>query len=195
MMIRGEIQMRVLLAMSLVTTVWIGAPAVAKADLPPHACIVQRSDKISKAELLALVKGGFAPATNAGKTTMRAVGEVISFCVAKHGWGKGKQDIAIRFFSASVLHDDAVDQGAKYAITDTMMLAYVASLDAPTRDSYARGQVTADMNRAAFAYLQRAGVQVEGRSAEEVQAIGQALNAGIYAIITEQDSERAYSKA
>ena len=185
--------MRVLLATSLVATALIGAPAPAKTDLPPHACIVQRTDRLSRPELLDLVKSGFAPTTNAGKTTKQAVGEVITSCVAKYGWGKAKQDIAIRYFSARVLHDDAIVQGGKFAITDAMMTAYVASLDATARASYARGQVTPEMNRAAFAHLQSANIVLEGRPSEEIQAIGQALNSGVYAIIVEQESIQAYA--
>ena len=188
--------MRVLLAMSLVATALTGAPAMAaRDDLPPVACVVQRTDKVPRAELLELVKSGFAPTTNAGKTTMSNLGQVISSCRAKYGWGKAKQDIAIRYFSARLLHDDAIVQGGKFAITDAMMTAYVAALDAATRDSYARGQVTPEMNRAAFAHLLNAKVGLEGRPAEELQAIGRAVNSSIYAIIVEQDSEKAYAKA
>ncbi|MDB5703084.1 MAG: hypothetical protein JWN66_200 [Sphingomonas bacterium] len=185
--------MRVLLATSLAATALIGVHVDAKTDLPPHACIVQRTDRLSRPELLELVKGGFAPTTNDGKATMRAVGEVITSCVTKYGWGKAKQDIAIRYFSARLLHDDAIVQGGKFAITDAMMTAYVASLDAGMRASYAKGQVTPEMNRAAFAHLQTASIALEGRSAEEIQAIGRALNSGVYAIIVEQESIKAYA--
>jgi hypothetical protein len=186
--------MHVLLKAALAAVAATGGSAVAaKENLPPHACIVQRTDRIARVELLDLVKGGFAPTTNAGKTTMTVVGEVIASCRSRHGWSKARQDLAIRYFSARLLHDDAIEKGSKFALTDAILLGYVASRDAATRDSYAKGQVTPEMNRAAFAYLQTAGIVLEGRPVEDVQAVGQALNSGVYAIIVEQDAVKAYT--
>jgi hypothetical protein len=185
--------MRILMMAAFAALTATGASADAKKDdLPPIACIVEKTQWMPQADLLALVKGGFATTTGAEKALMSNLGRLITSCREHNGWNKARQDIAIRYFSAKLLHDDAVAQGGKFALTEAVLQGYVASLDPAVRDSYGKGQVTPEMNRAAFTYLQNAKIALEGRPAEELQAIGQALNSGIYAIILEQDTKKAY---
>lgn len=186
--------MRIVFIGSFIALACAPLPAIASnADLPPVGCIVTHTDRLPNADLVDLVGAHFQPTSKGGKVAMTVVSKVVQNCRRTYGWGKPRENAAVQFFSMRVLREDAIERGRRFGLTDGIVTRYVEGLTPEGRAIYAKGGVTPELNRAAFAYLQNVGVKIEGLTPADVQALGQAFNMAIYSEIGEHDAEKAYA--
>jgi hypothetical protein len=186
--------MRISLYLALAVAAAGVAPAnAAFENLPPVGCILARTERQPRANLIELVKARFAPTTASGKTTMTMIGQVVQGCRRTHGWSKPREDAAVQYFAMHMLHEDAIEQGKRFGLTEPVVSGYVATLTPEASASYGAGKVTPELNRAAFAHLEKSGVQVATMKTEEIQALGQAFNMAIYTSLGQANAEKAYA--
>lgn len=186
--------MRIAIPLALVAAVAGAAQAdAAYENLPPVGCILSRTERLPRADLVDLVKSGFAPTSKGGKASMMTVGQVVQGCRRSYGWAKPREDAAMQYFAMRVLHDDAVEQGKRFGLTEPTLTGYVTALTPEAAVSYATGKVTPELNRAAFAHLEKSGVPVATMKPEEIQALGQAFNMAIYTRLGQVNAEKAYA--
>ena len=184
--------MRIITALPLAAAILLGSPAFAK-DNRPVACIYNKAGRVSRLDLVALVRSGIKPTNGVEKTAMMTLGDGVTACRGQYGWSEKKQGIALRYLSARVLHEDAVYQGKKFGLTDEMLTGLVGKLDASGRAAYLAGQPTAELSTAAFAYLKGAGLVIDSLSAEDSAVLNHAIAEGVTGIVAEQDAAAAYA--
>ena len=185
--------MRITLYLALgVAAAGVVPATAAYENLPPVGCIVTRTERQPRAELIELVKARYEPTTKTGKTTMTMIGQVVQGCRRSNGWSKPREDAAVQYFSMRVLHDDAIEQGRRFGLTEPISAGYIASLTPDGQASYAAGKVTPELNRAAFAHLEKSGLAIATLKAEEIQVLGQAFNMAIFTGLGQVNAERAY---
>lgn len=186
--------MRIVFIGSFLALGFAPVPAMASnVDLPPVGCIVTHTDRLPNADLVDLVNAHFQPTSKGGKVAMTVVSKVVQNCRRAYGWGKPRENAAVQFFSMRVLREDAIERGRRFGLNEEIVARYVDGLTPDGRAIYAKGGVTPELNRAAFAHLQSAGVKIDGLAAADVQALGQALNMAVYSSIGEHDAEKAYA--
>lgn len=186
--------MRIVIPLALVAAVAGAAPAnAAFENLPPVGCILSRTERLPRADLVELVQSGFAPTSKSGKASLMTVGQVVQGCRRSYGWSKPREDAAMQYFAMRVLHDAAIEQGMRFGLTEPTLANYVSALTAEATATYATGKVTPELNRAAFAHLEKSGVPVATMKPEEIQALGQAFNMAIYTRVGQANAEKAYA--
>jgi len=148
-----------------------GGGDLAGKDTRPVGCIYQYSHRISRPDILDLIKNGYAAKTSKQKATFQLIGETIAACRGGNGWSPKRQDIALRFFSARVLTDDALYQGRDLGLTGGVVRALYAGLDADAKAAFASGRVDDAHLAAAMAQLKAAGLDPASLTAEQRQRL------------------------
>ncbi|MES2443481.1 MAG: hypothetical protein V4574_11685 [Pseudomonadota bacterium] len=169
------------------------APVIAAG--PPIECIYNVLHKNDWPTLVKVVRQGITGVTNGEKMQVELIGSATERCRKQYGWGKKRQDIAVRYFAGRVLSGDAVFNLKKYAIDHAQLEALVARLDAPTKQAYVAGQVSNEQSAATFAALDALGLGLDKVPAEERQAFAQKLAQGVLGTIVAQEAEAAFAAA
>ena len=186
--------MRFAIPLALVAAATVAAPLdAAYENLPPVGCILSRTEQLPRVDLVELVKSGFAPTSKGGKASMMTVGQVVQGCRRSFGWSKPREDAAMQYFAMRVLNGAALEEGKRFGLSEATLSGYVAGLTPEAAATYATGKVTPELNRAAFAHLEKSGVPVATLKPEEIQALGQAFNMAIYTRVGQSNAEKAYS--
>jgi hypothetical protein len=184
--------MRILIALPLAATMLVASPAFAR-DERPVACIYAKSHQIKRPDLVALVRSGFNPTTGNEKNAMLSLADAVRSCRAQYGWADKRQGVALHYLSGRVLREDAVYRGKKFGLTDEILTGFVGTLDPAGRAAYVAGRPTPELNRAAVAYLNGAGVATDSLTAEDMTALGSIVGEGVTGIVVQQDAEAGFA--
>lgn len=170
------------------------APAQAQADSDsPVACVYRVVHKDDYAMLVKVVRQGMKGQTADEKEQVNRIGEATMRCRKQYGWGRKKEDAALRWFAGRVLSGDATFSLKKYGLDFAKLQALVAMLDAPTRAAYLSGNVTDEQSRATLAALAAVGIDFASIPAEERATFAQKLSQGILGLVLQQEAETAFS--
>ncbi|MCW3848821.1 hypothetical protein OF829_16405 [Sphingomonas sp. LB-2] len=181
------------LAPTLVAVTGI-APAHAQADRnDPIACIYRVYHKSDWAVLVKVVRQGLVGQTGDEKAEVDRIGAATKRCRSQYGWGKKKEDLALRWFAGRVLSGDATFNLKKYGFDFEKLQALVARLDAPTRAAYLSGQVSNEQSQATLAALAAVGIDFASIPAEDRAMFAQKLSQGILGLVLQQEAEAAFS--
>ena len=170
------------------------APAHAQADRDdPIACIYKVHHKTDFPLLVTVARQGLVGRTNAEKGEIDRIQISAKRCEAQYGWGKKKQEAALRWFVGRVLSGDATFNLKKYGLDFEKLQALVARLDAPTRAAYLSGKVSNEQSQATLAALAAVGIDFASIPAEERAMFAQKLSQGILGLVLQQEAEAAFS--
>lgn len=164
-------------------------------DSRPVGCIYQFSHRIPRPDLLDLIKNGYAAKTGKQKTTFQIVGETVAACRAGNGWSPKQQDIALRFFTARVLTDDALYQGRSLGLTMAVVRALDAKLDAGAKAAFASGNVDSAHLAAAMAQLPLAGLDTAALTPEQIQQLAPLVAQALFGMYGQSAAAAAYKAA
>ncbi|THD36685.1 MAG: hypothetical protein E7773_06695 [Sphingomonas sp.] len=161
-------------------------------DMGPVGCIYQYTHRIPRPDAVDLVKNGYAAKTSKQKETFQMVGEAIAACRAGTGWSAKRQDIAVKFFSAKILAEDAIYQGRDLGLTVAVVRALDARLDADTKAAFASGQVDGARMAVATAQLKAAGLDPAALTEEQRQTLAPLLARALWGLYQQQAAAAAY---
>jgi hypothetical protein len=159
----------------------------------PIACIYDTYRDKDWVPLVKLVRSGMNATTPAERIMAENIRTAAGICAKRYGWGKKKQDLALRYFVGRVLSTDSTFNLKKYGLDYPKLKQLVAALDAPTQQAYVAGNVTSEQSAATFAALSTVGVDFNTVPAEEKQGFAQKLSQGILGQLVEQDAETAFA--
>ena len=164
-------------------------------DSRPVGCIFQFSHRIPRPDLLDLIKNGYAAKTGKQKMTFQLVGETIAACRDGNGWSPKRQDIALRFFSARILTDDALYQGREFGLTGAVVRALDAKLDAGAKAAFASGNVDNAHLAAAITQLPSAGLDTASLTPEQIQRLAPLVAQALWGLYRQTEAAAAYKAA
>lgn len=159
----------------------------------PIACIYRVLPKPDFPLLTKVVRQGISGQTNAEKNEVDRIGAATARCRGQYGWGKKKEDAALRWFAGRVLSGDTTYSLKKYGLDFFKLKALVAQLDGPTRAAYVSGTVSNDQSQATFAALKSVGIDFDAVPAEERAMFAQKLSQGILGLVLQIEAEAAFS--
>lgn len=187
--------------MSLLLTI-LAAPALAAASPlapatadSPVVCLWAGYRNKEWDVLVPLVRAGMNPQTNDQRILLDKIRVVSDNCRKRYGWGKKRQDLALRYFAGRVLATDSTYQLKHHGLDYPKLKAVVDALDAPTRRAYVDNKVTADQSAATFAALKAAGIDFDLVPDEEKPGFARALSQGVLGLVIEQQAEADYAEA
>jgi hypothetical protein len=166
------------------------APAMADA---PVACIYYTYKNKDWVPLVKLVRSGMVPQGNDERSMLQDIQAAAESCRIRYGWGKKKQEIALRYFAGRVLATDSTFHLKKFGLDYTKLKTLVAALDASTRQAYVAGQVSNDQSAATMAALGTVGIDFGTVPAEERGLFAQKLAQGILGAVVEQEAEAGFA--
>ena len=169
-----------------------GGSDLGSRDMGPVGCIYQYTHRISRPDAVDLVKNGYVAKTNKQKETFQMVGEAIAACRAGTGWSAKRQDVAVRFFSARILTDDALYQGRELGLTAAIVRALDATLDADTKAAFASGRVDDAHMAVATVQLKAAGLDAAALTAEQRQALAPLVARALWGLYQQREAAAAY---
>lgn len=161
-------------------------------DMGPVGCIFQYTHRIPRPDALDLVKNGYAAKTKKQKETFQLVGEAIAACRAGTGWNSKRQDVALRFFSARILTDDALYQGRSLGLTVAVVRALDGKLDADAKATFSSGRVDDAHLAAAMAQLKGAGLDSAALTEEQRQTLAPLVVRALWGLYQQKDAAAAY---
>lgn len=161
-------------------------------DTRPVGCIFQFTHRIPRPDILDLIKIGYAAKTAKQKTTFQSIGEAIAACRAGNGWSPKRQDIALRFFSARVLTEDALYQGRALGLTGAVVRALNAGLDADTRAAFDSGTVDGAHLATAMGQLKAAGLDPASLTADQLQTLAPLVAQALWGLNQQTAAAAAY---
>jgi hypothetical protein len=164
-------------------------------DSRPVGCIFQFSHRIPRPDLLDLIKSGYAAKTSKQKMTFQLVGETIAACRDGNGWSPKRQDIALRFFSARVLTDDALYQGREFGLTAAVVRALDAKLAPDAKAAFASGKVDNAHLVAAMTQLPSAGLDTASLTPEQIQRLAPLVAQALWGLYRQSEAAAAYKAA
>lgn len=159
----------------------------------PIACIYRVLLKPDYPMLVKIVRQGMVGQTPTEKAEVQRIGDASNSCRVKFGWGKKKQDAALRWFAGRVLSGDTTFNLKKYGLDFPKLKAVVARLDAPTRAAYVSGTVSNEQSQATLAALAAEGIDFSAIPAEERGTFAQLLSQGILGLVLQIEAEAAFS--
>ena len=159
----------------------------------PVACIYRVLHKSDYATLVKIVRQGMVGQTGDERIQVDQIGAAAKRCRAQYGWGKKKEDAALRWFAGRVLSGDATFALKQYGLDFEKLKAVVARLDAPTRAAYLSGTVTNDQSQATLAALAAEGVDFSAIPVAERGVFAQKLSQGILGLVLQLEAEKAFS--
>lgn len=170
------------------------APAQAQAERDsPIACVYRVLHKDDYAMLVKVVRQGMKGQTSAEEEQVNSIGAATLRCRKQYGWGKKREDAALRWFAGRVLSGDSTFTLKKYGLDFERLQALVAQLDAPTRAAYLSGNVSNEQSQATLAALSAVGIEFSSIPAEERGMFAQKLSQGILGLVLQQEAEAAFS--
>lgn len=184
----------ILILASAIAAVLGIAPAHAQANSDsPIACVYRVVHKDNYSMLVKVIRQGMKGQTADEKEQVNRIGEGAMRCRKQYGWGKKKEDAALRWFAGRVLSGDSTFNLKKYGLDFEKLQALVARLDAPTRAAYLSGNVSNEQSQATLAALSAVGIEFASIPAEERAMFAQKLSQGILGLVLQQEAEAAFS--
>jgi hypothetical protein len=183
--------LRLVLALAAVPVLFAAAPAAAQQQ--PVACVYYGMPKGDRPELVKVVRAGIVATNDGERVLVDNIKTSADACRKRYGWGKKRQDAAMRYFAGRVLATDSTYHLKKFGFDYEKLKALVAALDAPTRQAYVAGNVTNEQSAATIAALKELGVDFAAVPAEERAMFGQKLSQGVLGLVVEQEGEAAYA--
>jgi len=169
-----------------------GGGDLAGKETRPVGCVFQFTHRIPRPDILDLIKSGYAPTTGKQKSTFQQIGQAVAACRDGNGWSPKRQDIALRFFSARVLTDDALYQGRELGLTGNVIRTLYASLDADTKAAFASPNVDNAHLAAAMAQLKAAGLDPAPLTPEQLQKLAPLVAQALWGLHQQSDAAAAY---
>jgi hypothetical protein len=170
----------------------VAAPAAAPFADPPVACIYHTYRNKDWPPLVKLVRSGMNPADNGERVMLGNIQAAAEVCRKRYGWGKKRQDAALRYFVGRVLATDSTYHLKKFGLDYEKLEALVAALDPGTRQAYVAGNVSNDQSAATLAALKTLGIDFAAVPAEERALFGQKLSQGVLGLVVEHEGEAAF---
>ncbi|MEZ0243127.1 MAG: hypothetical protein ACAH11_07100 [Sphingomonas sp.] len=159
----------------------------------PIACIYKTLRKPDFPLLVKIVSQGLVGQTSAEKAEVDRIGAATHSCRGKYGWGKKKEDAALRWFAGHVLSENTTYELKKFGLDRDKLKAVVARLDAPTRAAYVSGRVSDGQSQATLEALKAEGIDFAALPAEERGHFAQKLSQGILGMVLQIEAEAAFS--
>jgi hypothetical protein len=159
----------------------------------PIACIYKTHRKSDFPMLVKVVRQGLVGQTAAEKAEVDRIGSATHSCRSKYGWGKKKEEAALRWFAGHVLSENATYELKKYGLDREKLKAVVARLDAPTRAAYVSGRVSDTQSQATLDALKAEGIDFGAIPAEERGMFAQKLSQGILGSVLQLEAEAAFN--
>lgn len=169
------------------------APAQEADHNDPVACIYRVLRKPDYPMLVKIVRQGMVGQTGDEKAEVELIRAASGRCRVQYGWGKKKEDAALRWFAGRVLSGDATFNLKKYGLDFPKLKAVVGRLDAATRAAYVSGKVSNEQSQATLAALAAEGVDFSTVPAEERGMFAQKLSQGILGLVLQIEAEAAFS--
>jgi hypothetical protein len=158
----------------------------------PIACIYRVLPKPDFPLLTKVVRQGINGQTATEKNEVERIGAATQRCRSQYGWGKKREEAALRWFAGRVLSGDTTYHLKKYGLDFFKLKALVAQLDGPTRAAYVSGTVSNAQSQATFAALKSVGVDFDAVPAEERAMFAQKLSQGVLGLVLQIDAEAAF---
>jgi len=150
-------------------------------DDGPVSCIVGALPRTADRDIVvALVRKGFEPANDAEERTMQQIANAISRCRGRYGWGDGRRDIAIRYFSGSILRSNAAYQLRDYGVRSFHFDKILPSVPEAERERLmTQGAVSGATMTVAARALEEQGAAFGSPEGETLKMIGGAIAQGL----------------
>lgn len=161
----------------------------------PVACIYYSLKKNDWPTLVKVVRAGMNGESSTEKEQISQIGQATARCRSRYGWGKPRENAALRYFAGRVLGSDATFNLRKYGLTYPKLVELVDALDPATRQAYVSGQVSNDQSAATMAALAKIGIDFSAVPAEEKSVFVQKLAQGILGQILQLEGQKAFSDA
>ena len=158
----------------------------------PIACVYRTLRKNDFPMLVRIVRQGMRGQTADEKEQVNRIGEAAMRCRQRYGWGKPREDAALRYFAGRVLTSNATFELKDFGLTFTKLSELVARLDAPTRAAYLSGQVSNDQSRLTLEALAAVGVDFAAVPEDKRAMFGQKLSQGIVGLLLQQEARAAF---
>lgn len=158
----------------------------------PIACIYRVLPKPDFEIIVKVVRQGMTGQTADEKNEVDRIRAANARCRAQYGWGKKKQDMAMRWFAGRVLSGDSTFALKKYGFDFEHLKALVAQLDGPTRAAYISGTVSNEQSQATMKALGAVGIDFSAIPAEERGLFAQKLSQGILGAVLQIEAEAAF---
>lgn len=158
----------------------------------PVACIYRVLRKTDYPMLVKIVRQGMVGQTPTERAEVDMIQAATGSCRSQYGWGKKKQEVALRWFAGRVLSGDTTFNLKKYGLDFERLKAVVARLDAPTRKAYVSGTVSNEQTQATLAALAAEGIDFQAIPAEERGMFAQKLSQGILGLVLQLEAEAAF---
>ncbi|NML04837.1 hypothetical protein [Sphingomonas sp. G-3-2-10] len=161
----------------------------------PVACIYYGLKKNDWPTLVKVVRAGMNGDSPTEKEQINQIGQATARCRARYGWGKTRENAALRYFAGRVLGSDSTYNLKKYGLTYSKLVELVEALDPATRQAYVSGQVSNEQSAATMAALATIGIDFNAIPAEERAAFAQKLAQGILGQILQLEGQKAFNDA
>lgn len=185
-----------MLALSLSLALSAGVvltPAPALAAATPIECIYAGLDKGQNWDLtVKVVKQGIRSESNIEEEQVNRIGEQVMRCRKRYGWGKAREDAALRYFVGRVLVKDATDHLHDYGFSFAILKEVVDALYESDRATFATGSAQPQIVTKVIGMLKEKGVNVDGVAEGDRTMFGQMVGQAVVGLAMQQKAEADY---